>query len=145
MARPINNRFGGGRSKSGSESDEAVAPTAPSPRSILLVDDGDDTRLLTKWFLANLGYHVDTARSAEEGLLQFDPRLYDLVVTDNSMPGMSGVEMAHIIKLRSPKTPVVMYTGRIPERRTCVDAVIQRPTQLLDLRETIEKLLAQLP
>jgi two-component system, cell cycle sensor histidine kinase and response regulator CckA len=120
----------------------------PSPaaqvHSILLVDDGDDTRLMTKWFLANLGYHVDAARSAEEGLLQFDPKLYDLVVTDNSMPGMSGLEMAHVIKMRSPSTPVVMYTGRIPERHSCVDAVIQRPAHLLFLRETIERLLAGL-
>jgi len=41
----------------------------------------------------------------------FDPKLHDVVLTDNSMPGMTGAEMAHIIKLPLACTPVLMYTG----------------------------------
>jgi CheY-like chemotaxis protein len=121
----------------------ALPVPAPQRHVILLVDDGDDTRLLTKWFLGNLGYDVDAARTAEEGLLLFDPKIHDIVVTDNSMPGMSGVEMAHIIKLRSPSTPVLMYSGRIPESHSCIDVSIQRPAHLLALRPEIERLLAR--
>ena len=110
-------------------------------RTILLVDDRDDCRITTKWFLTNFGYSVDAARSAEEALEVFDPRLHNVVVTDNSMPGMTGSEMAHVIKLRSPATPILMYTGQPPEDRSCLDVVIKRPTHLLTLKEALDGLL----
>ncbi len=112
-----------------------------SVKTILLVDDRDDSRITTKWFLSNFGYGIDSVRSAEEALALFDPRHHDLVITDNSMPGMSGAEMAHVIKMRSPSTPVLMYTGLAPEDRSCLDVVIQRPSHLLTLKEAVEKLL----
>ena len=116
----------------------------PAPvKTILLVDDGDDIRVTTKWFLTSFGYAVDAARTAEEALALFNPTIHDLVVTDNVMPGMTGAEMAHVIKLRSPSTPVLMYSGNPPDDRACLDLVIQRPTHLLTLREAVEKLLAE--
>jgi DNA-binding NtrC family response regulator len=112
-------------------------------KTILLVDDRDDCRLTAKWFLANFGFVVESARSAEEALVVFDPKVHDLVITDNSMPGMSGVEMAHIIKLRSPLTPVLMSTGEPPEETSCVDLVLQRPVHLLRIKDEAERLIAQ--
>lgn len=121
-------------------------PTIPSPlKTVLLVDDQNDSRTMTKWFLANFGYSVVAARSAEEALALFDPKLHDVVVTDNSMPGITGVEMAHIIKLRSPETPIVMYTGLAPTDRSCLDEVIQRPTHLLALKEAVDRVVAARP
>jgi CheY-like chemotaxis protein len=117
----------------------------PRVKTVLLVDDGDETRLTTKWFLGNFGYAVDSVRSAEEALALFDSKLHDVVITDNRMPGMSGNEMAHIIKLRSPSTPVLMYTGMPPEDQSCLDAVLQRPTHLLVLKDAVEKLLSLQP
>ena len=116
-----------------------------SPRTILLVDDSDDLRVTTKWFLSNFGFAVESARSAEEALALFDPKTHDMIVTDNSMLGMTGAEMAHIIKLRSPSTPVLMYTGRPPEDRSCLDLVIQKPAHMLALKEGVDRLLAQNP
>ena len=113
-------------------------------RTILLVDDSDVCRIATKWFLTNFGYTVESIRSAEEALSLFDPKVHDLVVTDNSMPGMSGAELAHVLKLRSPNTPVLMYTGTPPKDidASCIDLVIQRPTQLLALKDAVERLLS---
>jgi DNA-binding NtrC family response regulator len=110
-------------------------------KTILLVDDRDDCRITTKWFLNIFGYAVDSARNAEEALAVFNPAAHDMVITDNSMPGMSGAEMAHIIKLRSSVTPVVMYTGNPPADVSCLDAVLRRPTHLMALKETIDRLL----
>jgi len=110
-------------------------------KTILLVDDEDESRITTKWFLANFGYVVDSAASAAEALAIFDPKIHDAVITDNTMPGMNGVEMAHIIKLRSPSTPVLMYTGLVPEDVSSVDLVIQRPAHMLALKEGLDKLL----
>ncbi len=120
-----------------------VASSRPGPtKTILLVDDQDECRVPAKWFLNNFGYAVDSARTAEEALVIFDPKIHDLVITDNSMPGMSGGEMAHIIKLRSPRTLVVMYSGMPPVDRACLDAFVHRPTHLLSLKDTVDKLLA---
>ena len=111
-------------------------------KTVLLVDDRENSRVTTKWFLANFGFAVESAGSAEEGLALFDRNLHDLVVTDNSMPGMSGAEMAHIIKLRSASTPVIMYTGAPPQDCTCVDSVVPRSTGILALKEAVDSLLA---
>lgn len=119
--------------------------TSSSPKTILLVDDGDDFRVTTKWFLSNFGFAVESVRSAEEALALFDPKTHDVIITDNSMPGMTGAEMAHIIKLRSPFTPVLMYTGRPPEDGSCLDLVIQKPARMLALKEGVDRLLAQKP
>ena len=114
----------------------------PQLRTVLLVDDNVDTRLLTKMFLNNFGYEVDSADSAGEALARFNPVLHDLVLTDNSMEGMTGGEMAHIIKLRSPSTPVVMCTGNPPNDCSSIDVVIKKPTYLLAIKDAIDKLLA---
>ena len=111
-------------------------------KTVLLVDDNVDMRLLTKMFLNNVGYEVDSANSAVEALARFNPNLHDLVLTDNSMEGMTGGEMAHIIKLRSPCTPVVMCTGDPPNDVTSIDEVIKKPTHLLAIKDTIDKLLS---
>jgi hypothetical protein len=55
---------------------------------------------------------------------------------------MTGAEMAHIIKLRSPSTPVLMYAGEPPINRDCLELVIQRPTHLQALKEAVDSLLA---
>ena len=110
-------------------------------KTILLVDDNDDLRLLTKWFLGNFGYAVDAVRTAEEALAVFNPKTHDLVVTDNSMPGMSGAEMALVVKMRSQVTPVLMYTASPPPDPAGVDLVLQRPAHMLVLKESVERLL----
>jgi CheY-like chemotaxis protein len=114
----------------------------PAPRTILLVDDDLDTRLLTKMFLNNFGYEVDSANSAGEALSRFSPVLHDLVLTDNSMPGMTGGELAQIIKQKSPATPVVMCSGNPPNDCSAIDVVIKKPTYLLAIKDAIDKLLA---
>ncbi len=111
-------------------------------KTVLLVDDEDECRLTAKWFLGSFGYAVESVRKAEEALALFDPNIHDIVITDNRMSGMTGSEMAHIIKLRSPATPVLMYTGMPPGDQSCLDAVVQRPTHLLLLKDAVERLLS---
>ena len=120
-----------------------VAPPGRSrPNTILLVEDLDVCRITTKWFLANFGYYVVPTRSAAEALRLFVPEIHDVVVTDNDMPGLSGVELAHIIKLRSPATPVIMYTDQPPADRSCLDRVIEKQCHLLRLKEAIDEVVA---
>jgi CheY-like chemotaxis protein len=92
--------------------------------------------------LGSVGYLVHSFSNAEEALSQFDPKIHDLVITDNSMPRMTGKEMAHIIKLRSPSTPVLMHTGTPPTDQSCLDGLVEKPASLPILKEAIDKLLA---
>lgn len=110
-------------------------------KTVLLVDDNVDTRLLTRMFLSNFGYEVDSADGPSEALSRFNPAVHDLVLTDNSMPGMTGLEMAHIIKLRSPSTPVVMCTGNPPHDASSIDVMIKKPTHLFAIKDAVDKLL----
>ena len=108
-------------------------------KTILLVEDQEVCRITTKWFLANFGYAVVTARSAEEALALFVPEIHDVVVTDNNMAGLTGTELAHIIKLRSPATPVIMYTGEPPADPSCLDFVIRKTNHPLTLKEAVDR------
>jgi len=111
-------------------------------RTLLLVDDEPICRMTTKWFFSNLGYAVDTARSGAEALTLFDAKVHDAVITDNRMPGMTGTEMSHIIKMRSRSTPVLMYSGSSPDDRSCIDRFIERPEHLLVVKDALDELLA---
>jgi CheY-like chemotaxis protein len=109
--------------------------------TVLLVDDVDASRLAAKWFLEGYGYAVDSARSAEQALALFDPRVHDIIVTDNTMSWMSGSEMAQVVRARSPQTPVIMYTGNPPQDLSCVDLVIPKPAHLLVVKEALDSAL----
>ena len=123
----------------------AKPPLLSRAKTILLVDDEDEYRVMAKWFMINFGFNVDSVRTAQEALAVFDPETHDLVITDNSMPGMSGAEMALIIKERSPSTPVLMCSGRLPEDQSSLDMVIQKPVHLLTVKDAVEKLLGPSP
>jgi len=109
------------------------------------VDDNEALRGPTLELLSSFGFTVESAGSAEEALAWFDPNTHDVVVTDNTMPGMSGAEMAHIIKLRSPTTPILMYSGQPPKDKSCLDLVLLRPSPVLALKQGVEQLLASKP
>ncbi len=91
--------------------------TTPNGRGerILLIDDEETLVFLCQRSLERLGYqvtgHVDPVCAMEE--FTANPFLFDALVTDLSMPGMSGVELARsVLKIR-PDIPVVVISGYI--------------------------------
>lgn len=107
-------------------------------KSVLLVDNGNRRRLTTKWFLTSFGFAVEVARNAEEALALFDARVHDAVVACNALPGMSGNELAHIIKLRSCTTPVILFTDGPLRKRSCADSVLEEPVHPLAVKEAVD-------
>ena len=85
-----------------------------SRQRILVVDDANRLRQLKVNLLVDCGYDVEEARDGADGWEALQTGRYDLVVTDNTMPRMTGVEM--IEKLRSARmtAPVIMATGFMP-------------------------------
>ncbi|MCB0278851.1 MAG: response regulator [Calditrichaeota bacterium] len=86
-------------------------------KRILVVDDEESlTFSLYKIFIqADSDYEVLTASSGEEAWGKISEQPFDLVVTDISMPGMSGLELLEKIKKHSPNTTVIVMTAFFDE------------------------------
>jgi PAS domain S-box-containing protein len=94
----------------------AQAPAAEQERPdragrVLLVDDEPLVRASTADMLAELGYEVEEAESGAEALERIRSRPPDIVVTDHLMPGLSGTELAAMIRASRPDLPVLIVSG----------------------------------
>lgn len=123
-----------------------LAEKRPNPR-ILVVDDEDDRRQLSFDVLVDANYEVDAAVDGVDGWELLLAKHFDLVITDNKMPRMTGVEL--IAKLRHTRLPlpVIMATSQLPtlefERKPWLrpDAFLQRPFSNEDLLVAVKKVL----
>jgi len=97
--------------------------------------------------LAEAGYRVQAAASGEDGLRLFEKNSFDAVITDITMPGMSGMDVLAKIRLRDPRLPVIIITayGTI---ESAVEAMKQgafdyvtKPFNRDELRLTLDKAL----
>ena len=77
---------------------------------ILVVDD-DDTIRDTLYELLSEEYLCQTAETAEKAFARLEADSYDVVLTDISMPGLSGLELLGHIRQKFPNTPVIMISG----------------------------------
>ncbi len=118
-----------------------------SPPRILVVDDDRDTRQLSCDVLAGSGYDVAAVQDGAAGWDTLQAGHYDLVITDNKMPRMTGIEMIEKLRAARMAVPVLMATGYLPahefERQPWLkpDALLQRPFSNDDLLEAVKKIL----
>jgi CheY-like chemotaxis protein/anti-sigma regulatory factor (Ser/Thr protein kinase) len=126
----------------------------PLPRGagrILVVDDEPLVATTVTEMLQSLGYEVRTRTNAVEALAAFeaDPAAVDVVITDLTMPGMTGDVLAQRLKIRRPDLPVIMCTGyseRItPEaaRTLGIDEFVMKPVLMGDLAKIVSKVLVR--
>ncbi|HWV11910.1 MAG TPA: ATP-binding protein [Sphingobium sp.] len=105
-----------------------AAPAVRAAGIALLVDDDELARISTADMLADLGYAVAEADSAEEALRLIDGGLQpDLLVTDHLMPGMSGTQLARTLWAKRQKLPVLVVSGYAEEEG--IDPDIPRLTK----------------
>jgi CheY-like chemotaxis protein len=78
--------------------------------SILIVDDEEPIRTLFSEILTEL-YTCRFAKTVEEAMERLKAESYDVVITDISMPGMSGLELLGHIRQTQPDTPVIVMSG----------------------------------
>ncbi|WP_239016946.1 ATP-binding protein [Sphingomonas ginkgonis] len=89
-----------------------VEPNLEKFGTVLLVDDEDLVRASTSDMLAEQGYVVIEASSAEEALLLINDGLaLDLLVTDHLMPGMSGTELIRHLRAEQPDLSALVISG----------------------------------
>ena len=122
---------------------------ASGTECILFVDDEPMIRKLGKRLLEHQGYEVETRKSGAEALERFkeDVNLFDLVVTDMTMPGMWGDQLArHLMELR-PDVPVILATGyskQISEeeaREIGIRALVMKPLTAKELGKVVREVL----
>jgi DNA-binding NtrC family response regulator len=85
----------------------------PNLKKMLIVDDEETLTysLYQSFILEKKDYEVVTAASGEEASKKLANSPFDLVITDISMPGMSGLELLAHIKEKYPKTEVIVITA----------------------------------
>lgn len=78
---------------------------------ILVVDDEPTQLELVGGFLAKRGFEVSLASDGQEALKRFSRESFDLVLTDQKMPGLSGLELIEALRTQNPEVPVIVMTA----------------------------------
>lgn len=119
-------------------------------RSLLLVDDEADILFALKRVFRHDGYAIVTANSAREALKVLDQHKIDVIISDQKMPGMSGIEFLRAAKIRFPDSVRIMLSNNLAEKaindainESVVCQSISKPWDNDCLRELIRQLLSQ--
>ena len=128
-----------------------TGPTAVIPigrgEHVLLVDDDSAIVRIGRRMLERLGYRVTAVEGAREALTAFlaNPADFDLVISDLTMPGKTGLELAREIKAAAPRIKFLLTTGhpdafdqtQVPE----IDAVLCKPFATARLGHEVDRIL----
>ena len=120
---------------------------AKASRRILVVDDESGTRKRSFELLAGSGYGVEAVNDGAAGWEALQAKSYDLIITDNKMPKMTGMEMIEKLRAARMAVPVIMATESAPTHELDgkpwlkPDAIVQRPFSNDDLLAAVNKVL----
>ena len=128
---------------------EIDMPIQKGDERILLVDDQDVIAQMEKQMLERLGYQVTARNSSIDALEAFraQPDKFDLVITDLTMPNMTGDNLARELIKICPDIPVILCTGfseRISKEKSeslGIKKLLMKPIALKDLSTTIREVL----
>jgi len=129
--------------------DLSVAPSGQG--RILFVDDEPAVTRMGEKLLGRLGYSVETETSSPEALRRFRtaPDDFDLVVTDQTMPEMTGEVLAQELRRIRPDIPVIVCTGfsktftRERARELGIDGYVMKPSLATDLGQVVHDVLRE--
>jgi CheY-like chemotaxis protein len=90
-----------------------MTPTKDGPRTILIVDDFDDTRLLLRTWLQRKGYQVVEAENGNQAIAEAESRQPDLIIMDVEMPELDGLSATRKIRElpNSEAVPIVVVSA----------------------------------
>ncbi|MCE1204619.1 MAG: ATP-binding protein [Holophagaceae bacterium] len=134
------------------EIESSAGPVSPPdiPRGsecILVVDDEESIRMSLSALLGNLGYAIITAADGPEALqrLQENPEAIDLILTDMTMPKMTGIELAHRAHEIKPATRIVLCSGfsdRLKPESLQAEGIrefVQKPFQISQVAQSLRR------
>ncbi len=127
----------------------ATPPVPGGDEHILIIDDEEYIVRLTRQMLGGLGYKVTVCTSSVEGLevFQAQPEIFDLVITDMTMPNMTGMVLARKFMEIRPDIPVILctgYSGLIDNEKAMAAGIrefIMKPYGNRQIAETVRRAL----
>jgi DNA-binding response OmpR family regulator len=118
----------------------------PPPR-ILLVDDDLYARELNAGVLTRSGYKVDTAGDGADAWKALNDVSYDLLITDNRMPRVTGLDLIKKLRSEDMSLPVILASGTVPVEELKrhpwlqLDATLPKPFTIAELLDMVKKVL----
>ncbi len=122
-------------------------PAANAPNFILVVEDDVHLRELVAQALSLAGYRVDTAGDGEAAWDYLKANSYDLLITDNRMPGLSGLELIQKLHSANMILPVIMASASVNAEglsgndRLQLAATLSKPFTPSELLDTVTRVL----
>jgi CheY-like chemotaxis protein len=131
------------------KSNLTLSEIARGSELIMIVDDEMEITNLIKRMLENFGYKVEVFESGIEGLKEFkhNPEKFDLLISDLTMPQMTGLDLADQIHKVNPQFPVLIMTGfgdnitLATQKRYGIKQVIGKPIIIQELITSIRSVL----
>ena len=128
---------------------ETTTELPKGSETILVVDDEKSIVAVTQQMLGRLGYKVETAMTPQDALDLFseNPEHFDLVITDMTMPQMTGVALSEKLMGIRPDIPIIISTGHsalVDEKRAKelgLAAYVMKPISMREIATTIRKVL----
>jgi DNA-binding response OmpR family regulator len=118
-----------------------------SPYRILLVDDDVELLELHAEILIRCGYNVDTAANGFIAWNTVHETNYDLLITDNNMPRLTGLELVKQVRSEGLTLPIILASGSVPTEELNqnswlrIDATLPKPFKTDALLATVKKVL----
>jgi len=131
----------------------AVAATAAADleghERVLVVDDDAPVATVTQRVLERSGYRVTTCTSSSDALalLRVDPEQFDLLLTDQTMPNLTGMQLAEAVHALRPDLPIILTSGfaEVPDaaarRALGIRDLLQKPANPRDLATAVRRAL----
>ncbi len=143
-------RFRRGRDRVEIPEPQGDLPLVQGSESVLLVDDDQRVAAMHTYMLNQLGYQVRSFVHSPEALDEFkaDPLAYDVVVTDLTMPDLSGIQLAEAIGRVNPDLPVILCSGlgdTVEKDHPFIRGYLSKPVEITDLSARIRSVLEPLP
>jgi signal transduction histidine kinase len=137
-------------SRAVSQEGPPLAGAPPGAECVLFVDDEAALVTLGEAILRRLGYEVVVCTSSAEALEVFRaaPQRFDLVITDQTMPHMTGEGLAQALRHLQPDIPIILCTGfshvmhAERARELGIDAFLMKPLAMQQLAQTIQQVMA---
>lgn len=121
---------------------DACAPQRAKPL-VLCIEDNETQLALRKEILESDGFLVIDATNANEAIEILRETPVSVVVSDHMLSGATGTQLAGEIKKLKPDVPVLLYSGRSPDRLDNIDCFVNKtepaPTFLAIVREFVDR------
>jgi len=114
---------------------------------VLVVDDDEDMPVVTRLALESSGCSVTLAENGLKGIEAARESVFDLLIVDMKMPGLSGADTIREIRTFCPEIPIIVITGSMDPTREGIAKEIRlclyKPFRVNELRAAVEKVLGE--